>query len=94
MPRHCRSATLSSLAHSIANRKASSAATTFRYGPVPSLIFTHDRLPRLLERFKLFTLFYHLSDLRSREDLVKAIIDNLDYTTCAPCHLPPFYFES
>ena len=38
-------------------------------------------LPRLLTRFKFFTRFYHLSDLRSREDLIKAIIENLDYTT-------------
>lgn len=35
----------------------------------------------LLTRFKFFTRFYHLSDLRSREDLIKAIIENLDYTT-------------
>ncbi|KAI0073477.1 hypothetical protein K474DRAFT_1666532 [Panus rudis PR-1116 ss-1] len=34
----------------------------------------------LLEKFKLFTAFYHLSDLRSREDIIKAIIDNLDYS--------------
>ena len=35
----------------------------------------------LLTKFKFFTRFYHLSDLRSREDLIKAIIENLDYTT-------------
>jgi len=35
----------------------------------------------LLTRFKFFTRFYHLSDLRSREDLIKAIIEDLDYTT-------------
>lgn len=35
---------------------------------------------RLLEKFKLFTAFYHLSELRSREDLTKGIIDNLDYS--------------
>ncbi|KAH8104684.1 Rapamycin-insensitive companion of mTOR, N-term-domain-containing protein [Cristinia sonorae] len=34
----------------------------------------------LLEKFKLFTAFYHLSELRSREDLTKGIIDNLDYS--------------
>lgn len=33
----------------------------------------------LLEKFKVFTAFYHLSELRSREDLMKGIIDNLDY---------------
>lgn len=47
---------------------------------------------RLLERFRLFTLFYHLGDLRSREDLVKAIINNLDYTSCA--RLPLFQLSA
>jgi rapamycin-insensitive companion of mTOR len=36
-------------------------------------------LIRLLEKFKIFTAFYHLSELRSREDLIKGIIENLDY---------------
>lgn len=43
---------------------------------------------RLLEKFKLFTAFYHLSELRSREDLIKGIIENLDYSmwvlVCTP----------
>ena len=34
---------------------------------------------RLLEKFKVFTAFYHLSELRSREDLMKGIIENLNY---------------
>lgn len=34
---------------------------------------------RLLEKFKVFTAFYHLSELRSREDLIKGIVENLDY---------------
>ncbi|KAF4617458.1 hypothetical protein D9613_006099 [Agrocybe pediades] len=34
----------------------------------------------LLEKFKVFTAFYHLSELRSREDLIKSIIENLDYS--------------
>lgn len=37
---------------------------------------------RLMEKFKVFTAFYHLMDLRSREDLIKGIIDNLDYNSC------------
>lgn len=36
-------------------------------------------LRRLLEKFKIFTAFYHLSELRSREDLITTIIDHLDY---------------
>lgn len=35
---------------------------------------------RILENYKLFTAFYHLSELRSREDLIKAMIENLDYS--------------
>ena len=38
---------------------------------------------RLLEKAKLFTAFYHVSEMRSREDLIKAIIENLDYSMCA-----------
>ncbi|KAF8139513.1 Rapamycin-insensitive companion of mTOR, N-term-domain-containing protein [Mycena galopus ATCC 62051] len=34
----------------------------------------------LLQKFKIFTAFYHLSELKDREDLVKGIIENLDYT--------------
>ncbi|CAJ0754406.1 3948_t:CDS:10 [Entrophospora sp. SA101] len=35
---------------------------------------------KLLEKFKIFNTFYHLSELKSREDLIKAIITNLDYS--------------
>lgn len=35
---------------------------------------------RLMEKFKIFTAFYHLSELRSREDLIKGIMENLDYS--------------
>ncbi|KAH9912683.1 Rapamycin-insensitive companion of mTOR, middle domain-containing protein [Epithele typhae] len=34
----------------------------------------------LLEKFQLFTAFYHLSELRSREDLITGIVENLDYS--------------
>jgi rapamycin-insensitive companion of mTOR len=33
-----------------------------------------------MEEVKLFTAFYHLSELRSREDLIKGIIENIDYS--------------
>lgn len=35
---------------------------------------------RLMERFKMFTTLYHLSELRSRDDLIKAVIENVDYS--------------
>lgn len=33
-----------------------------------------------MEHFKMFTSFYRISELRSRDDLIKAIIRNVDYT--------------
>jgi large subunit ribosomal protein L17e len=49
--------------------------------PYPlSLTVPRDTNLRLLEKFKIFTAFYHLSELRSREDLMKLIIENLDYS--------------
>jgi rapamycin-insensitive companion of mTOR len=41
---------------------------------------TSQGSPRLMEEAKLFTAFYHLSELRSREDLIKGIIENIDYS--------------
>ncbi|TPX50488.1 hypothetical protein SeLEV6574_g00869 [Synchytrium endobioticum] len=35
---------------------------------------------RLMERFKLYTIYYHLTELRSRDDLLKAIIQSIDYS--------------
>ncbi|KAJ3298719.1 hypothetical protein HK104_010434, partial [Borealophlyctis nickersoniae] len=35
---------------------------------------------RLLERFKIFNLYYRLSELRSRDDLIKAMVTTMDYT--------------
>lgn len=37
---------------------------------------------RLLEKFKLFSAFYILTELRGREDLVIGIIENLDFSMC------------
>ncbi|KZO96980.1 hypothetical protein CALVIDRAFT_480721 [Calocera viscosa TUFC12733] len=34
----------------------------------------------LLQRFRIFTAFYHLSELKSREDLIKGMIEHLDYS--------------
>lgn len=48
-----------------------------------TLCLNHDNsqgFPRLMEEAKLFTAFYHLSELRSREDLIKGIIENIDYS--------------
>ncbi|KAF7298974.1 hypothetical protein MIND_00845600 [Mycena indigotica] len=34
----------------------------------------------LLQKFAIFTAFYHICELKEREDLVKNIVENLDYT--------------
>ncbi|KAI5479428.1 cytosolic regulator Pianissimo [Pseudohyphozyma bogoriensis] len=35
---------------------------------------------KLLEQFKIFTYFYRITELKARDDLLKAIICNIDYT--------------
>ena len=35
---------------------------------------------RILEKSYIFTAFYRISELRSREDLIKGIVENLDYS--------------
>ncbi|KAG0286513.1 hypothetical protein BGZ96_009391 [Linnemannia gamsii] len=35
---------------------------------------------RLLEKFKIFNLYYRLSELRSRDDIIKRIITSMDYS--------------
>ncbi|KAG8706670.1 hypothetical protein FRC08_000920, partial [Ceratobasidium sp. 394] len=48
------------------------------------MLGTLSRYPdgiEILEKYKIFNFLYHLSDLRSREDLTKHIIENFDCTT-------------
>lgn len=40
-----------------------------------------------MEKSKIFTAFYHLSELRNREDLITAVITNLDYTMYVFTHI-------
>lgn len=40
----------------------------------------HKEGVRIMEKFKIFNLFYQLSELRNRDDLKVAIITNMDYT--------------
>ncbi|KAF8627432.1 hypothetical protein AX17_006246 [Amanita inopinata Kibby_2008] len=57
-------------------------ADTLTYGYLEMLgtLSRYKEGIELLEKFKVFTVFYHLSELRSREDLIKGIIENLDYS--------------
>jgi hypothetical protein len=35
---------------------------------------------RLLDKFKFFTVFYHLSEQRSRDKVMRIVIECFDYT--------------
>ncbi|KAA1078672.1 hypothetical protein PGTUg99_011011 [Puccinia graminis f. sp. tritici] len=42
---------------------------------------------RLMEKFKIFTSFYALCEMRTRDDLVKQVIENVDYSINGHCRL-------
>ncbi|CAH7686350.1 Rapamycin-insensitive companion of mTOR, middle domain-domain-containing protein, partial [Phakopsora pachyrhizi] len=42
---------------------------------------------KLMERFKIFTSFYALCEMKSRDDLVKEVIENVDYSINGHCRL-------
>ncbi|KAF8349461.1 Rapamycin-insensitive companion of mTOR, N-term-domain-containing protein [Amanita rubescens] len=64
----------------IFSRKRVSETLTYGYLEMLGTLSKYQEGIELLEMFKVFTVFYHLSELRSREDLIKGIIENLDYT--------------
>ncbi|KAF9533164.1 Rapamycin-insensitive companion of mTOR, N-term-domain-containing protein [Crepidotus variabilis] len=53
---------------------------TYGYLEMLGILSKYKDGVELLEKFKVFTAFYHLSELRSREDLIKGIVENLDYS--------------
>ncbi|MBW0470720.1 hypothetical protein O181_010435 [Austropuccinia psidii MF-1] len=42
---------------------------------------------KLMEKFKIFTSFYSLCEMRNRDDLVKEVIENVDYSANGHCRL-------
>jgi len=42
---------------------------------------------KLMEKFKIFTSFYALCEMRNRDDLVKQVIENVDYSINGHCRL-------
>ncbi|KAH7923835.1 hypothetical protein BV22DRAFT_1035895 [Leucogyrophana mollusca] len=57
-------------------------AQTLTYGYF-EMLGTLSKYPEgieLMEKSKIFTAFYHLSELRNREDLITSVITNLDYS--------------
>ncbi|CCA73896.1 related to protein ste16 [Serendipita indica DSM 11827] len=53
---------------------------SFGYLQMLGQLSKSQRGMELMEHFKFFNSFYHLSDLKFREDLIKGIIENLDYS--------------
>ncbi|KAK4687008.1 rapamycin-insensitive companion of mTOR, partial [Tremellales sp. Uapishka_1] len=53
---------------------------SYGYFEMIGTLCKHREGIKLLERFKFFTCFYHLSELRSRDDIVRIIIECFDYS--------------
>ncbi|KAG9315833.1 Rapamycin-insensitive companion of mTOR, N-term-domain-containing protein [Chiua virens] len=53
---------------------------TYGYFEMLGTLSKHAEGLELMEKSKIFTAFYHLSELRNREDLISTVITNLDYT--------------
>ncbi|KAI0259840.1 Rapamycin-insensitive companion of mTOR, middle domain-containing protein [Gloeopeniophorella convolvens] len=64
----------------IFSKKRVSETLTYGYLEMLGTLSKHKEGIELMEKVKLFTAFYHLSELRSREDLIKGIIENIDYS--------------
>ncbi|KAI0322355.1 Rapamycin-insensitive companion of mTOR, N-term-domain-containing protein [Amylostereum chailletii] len=60
--------------------KRVSETLTYGYLEMLGTLSKYKEGIELMEKFKIFTAFYHLSELRSREDLIKGIIENIDYS--------------
>ncbi|WOO81922.1 Target of rapamycin complex 2 subunit ste20 [Vanrija pseudolonga] len=53
---------------------------SYGYFEMIGTLSKHTAGIKLLEKFKFFTCFHHLCELRSREDIIKLIIECFDYT--------------
>ncbi|SNX87974.1 related to protein ste16 [Melanopsichium pennsylvanicum] len=62
------------------SRKRMKETLTLGYFEMIGILTQSAEGIRLLERFKVFTPLYHLCELRSRDDIVKAVIENVDYS--------------
>ncbi|KAI0697900.1 Rapamycin-insensitive companion of mTOR, N-term-domain-containing protein [Cytidiella melzeri] len=62
------------------SKKRMQDTLTYGYFEMLGILSKRKEGLELLEKVKLFTAFYHLSELRSREDLIKSMVENLDYS--------------
>ncbi|WVQ86186.1 hypothetical protein IAT38_008354 [Cryptococcus sp. DSM 104549] len=53
---------------------------TYGYFEMIGTLSKHNEGMKLMEKFKFFTCFYHLSEQRSRDDIIRIIIECFDYT--------------
>ncbi|OWZ28826.1 sterility protein Ste20 [Cryptococcus neoformans c8] len=53
---------------------------TYGYFEMIGTLSKHREGMKLMEKFKFFTCFYHLSEQRSRDDIIRIIIECFDYT--------------
>ncbi|CAD6567983.1 MAG: hypothetical protein TREMPRED_004194 [Tremellales sp. Tagirdzhanova-0007] len=53
---------------------------TYGYFEMIGTLSKHQEGVNLLDKFKFFTCFYHLSEQRSRDDIIRIIIECFDYT--------------
>ena len=64
----------------IFSKKRVEETLTSGYLDMLGVLSKHKDGIKLLERHKVFTCLYRMSELRSREDLMKGIIENIDYS--------------
>ncbi|KIJ54571.1 hypothetical protein M422DRAFT_24511 [Sphaerobolus stellatus SS14] len=65
----------------IFSRKRIESTLTYAYLEMLGVLSKYPEGVELMERFRVFTALYHLSELRGRDDLIKGIIQNIDYST-------------
>lgn len=59
------------------NRMANTMSS--EYFAMIGVLTTSPEGLQLLKKFKIFTLYYYLTELKSRDDIIKSIITSMDY---------------
>ncbi|KAF8578071.1 hypothetical protein K439DRAFT_1395907 [Ramaria rubella] len=69
-----------SISDAIFSKRRIDNTLTYAYLEMLGVLSKYPEGIDLLERFNIFTAFYHLSELRNRDDLVKGVIQAIDYS--------------
>jgi hypothetical protein len=67
-------------AQPVFGRERLGTTLTYGYFEMIGTLSKHQKGIELLQKFKYFTSFYHLCELRSRDDIIKLIIECFDYS--------------